>query len=114
MEDMNMKEISKQTEGLLVELRETNKKIGPLLSDVSKAMDLALDELPDILAQTKRTLRQFNNLVSREEQDFGVSTENVRVITGNLRDLTENAKRYPSMLMFGDPPPHSHPGGKQQ
>ena len=114
LEDMNMKKISKQAESLLAEARETNKKIGPLLSDASKAMDLVLDELPDILAQTKRTLRQFNNLVSREEQDFGVSTENVRVITGNLRDLTENAKRYPSMLMFGDPPPHSHPGGKQQ
>ncbi len=112
--DMNMKEISKQAEGLLIELRETNKKVGPLLSDASKAMDLALEELPDIIAQTKRTLRMFNNFVSSEEQNFGVSTENVRVITGNLRDLTENAKRYPSMLMFGDPPPHSHPGGKPQ
>ncbi len=112
--DMNMKEISKQVESLLVELRETNKKVGPLLSDASKAMDLALEELPDILAQTKRTLRQFNNFVSSEEQNFGVSTENVRVITGNLRDLTENARRYPSSLLFGDPPPHSYPGGKQQ
>ena len=114
LEDINMKEISKQAEGLLVELRETNKKIGPLLSDESKAMDLALEELPDIIAQTKRTLRMFNNFVSSEEQNFGVSTENVRVITGNLRDLTENARRYPSSLLFGDPPPHSYPGGKKQ
>ncbi len=114
LEDMNVKKISKQAEGLLAEARETNKKIGPLLTDASKAIDLALDELPDILAQTKRTLRQFNNFVSSEEQNFEVSTENVRVITGNLRDLTENARRYPSLLMFGDPPPHSHPGGKQQ
>jgi phospholipid/cholesterol/gamma-HCH transport system substrate-binding protein/paraquat-inducible protein B len=114
LEDMNMKKISKQVESLLVELRETNKKTGPLLSDASKAMSLTLDELPDIIAQTKRTLRMFNNFVSSEEQNFGVSTENVRVITGNLRDLTENARRYPSLLMFGDPPPHSYPGGKQQ
>ena len=114
LEEMNVKKISKQAEGLLAEARETNKKIGPLLTDASKAMDLALDELPDILAQTKRTLRQFNNFVSSEEQNFEVSTDNVRVITGNLRDLTENARRYPSLLMFGKPPPHSHPGGKQQ
>jgi len=114
LEDLNIKEISKQAKGLLVELRETNKKIGPLLSDASKAMSLTLDQLPDIIAQTKRSLRMFNNFVSSEEQNFGASTENVRVITGNLRDLTENARRYPSLLMFGDPPPHSSPGGKQQ
>ncbi len=114
LEDMNMKKISKQAESLLVELRETNKKVGLLLSDASKAMDLTLDELPDIIAQTKRTLRRFNNFVSSEEQNIGVSTENVRIITGNLRDLSENARRYPSSLLFGDPPPHSYPGGKQQ
>ena len=112
LEDINMKEISKQVKGLLVELRETNKKVGPILSDASKAMGLALGELPDIISQLKRTLRQFRYFVSSEEQNIGMSTENVRVITGNLRDLTENAKRYPSQFLFGNPPPHSYPGGK--
>ncbi len=109
LEDMNVKEISKQAEGLLAEARETNKKIGPLLSDASKAMD----ELPDILAQTKRTLRRFNNVLSSEEQNFEEATDNVRLITGNLRDLTESARKYPSQLMFGEAPPHSQPGGRK-
>ncbi len=109
LEDMNVKEISKQAEGLLAEARETNKKIGPLLSDASKAMD----ELPDILAQTKRTLRRFNNVLSSEEQNFEEATDNVRLITGNLRDLTESARKYPSQLLFGEPPPHSQPGGRK-
>jgi phospholipid/cholesterol/gamma-HCH transport system substrate-binding protein len=109
LEDMNVKEISKQAEGLLAEARETNKKIGPLLSDASKAMD----ELPDILAQTKRTLRRFNNVLSSEEQNFEEATDNVRLITGNLRDLTESARKYPSQLLFGEAPPHSQPGGRK-
>ena len=113
LEDMNVKEISKQAEGLLAEARETNKKIGPLLSDASKTMDLALEELPDILAQTKRTLRRFNNVLSSEEQNFEEATDNVRLITGNLRELTESARRYPSQLLFGEPPPHSQPGGRK-
>jgi uncharacterized coiled-coil protein SlyX len=72
-----------------------------------------MDELPDILAQTKRTLRRFNNVLSSEEQNFEEATDNVRLITGNLRDLTESARRYPSQLLFGEPPPHSQPGGRK-
>ena len=125
-----MEKISRLVEEFLVGARETNKKVGPLLSNALETMDsiqnivdesrgplnktlTALDDVPDILAQLKRTLRRFNNFVSSEEQDIEVSTENIRLITGNLRELTENAKRYPSQLMFGEPPPRSEPGGKQ-
>ena len=130
LEDLNVKKISKLVEVLLAEVRETNKRIEPIISNASETMNsvreivedskkpltkslTALGELTDILAQLKRTLRQLNYFVSSEEQNIGVSTENVRVITGNLRDLTENARRYPSQLLFGGPPPRSQPGGMQ-
>jgi phospholipid/cholesterol/gamma-HCH transport system substrate-binding protein/paraquat-inducible protein B len=122
--DLNVKKLSKELEELLVTL---NKKAGPLLSDTSETMGSvkkfiedtkkpltqSIGELPEIIVQLKRTLRKFKNIVSSDEENITMSTENVRVITGNLRDLTENAKRYPSMLMFGDPPPRSQPGGIQ-
>lgn len=130
LDDIKVANLTEQTGNLLAELRETNKRLDPFLADASATMATvrritgknekslteslaALGELPEIFAQLKRTLRQFNYFVSNEEQNVGMSTENVRVITGNLRDLTENARRYPSMLMFGEPPPHSHPGGRQ-
>ena len=114
LDNVKMSKLTEQAGQLLVELRETNKKVKPLITDASETMDSVSEELPEILAQLKRTLRQFNYFVSSEEENFGVSTENMRVITGNLRDLSENARRYPSSLLFGDPPPHSYPGGKQQ
>jgi phospholipid/cholesterol/gamma-HCH transport system substrate-binding protein/paraquat-inducible protein B len=114
LDDVKMSKLTKQAGNLLAELRETNKKIKPLIADASETMDSVSEELPEILAQLKRTLRRFNNFVSDEEENFAVSTENVRVITGNLRDLTENAKKYPSQILFGNPPPHSDPGGRQQ
>ena len=38
------------------------------------------------------------------EQDLASTIANLRQITDNLRDLTEDAKRYPSNLLFGEPP----------
>ncbi len=130
LDDARTANLTKQTGNLLAELRETNKRLGPLLSDASATMATirritgdtekpmtqsltALGELPDIITQLKSTLRQFRYFVSGEEQNVAVSTENVRLITENLRDLTENAKRYPSQSLFGNPPPHSQPGDKQ-
>ncbi len=113
IKDLKVKEITELIEVLLTEVRETNKKVGPLISNASETMDSVSEELPEILGQLKRTLRRFNNIVSGEEENIEVSTENLRLITGNLRELTENARRYPSQLMFGEPPPHSKPGGRQ-
>jgi paraquat-inducible protein B len=38
------------------------------------------------------------------------SLNNLRQITDNLRDLSENAKRYPSGVLFGEPPKHESKG----
>ncbi len=130
LEEINIKGITDGIEDLLTEVRETNKKVGPLISNASETMAsvqeivedskepltnslTALDELPEILTKVKHTLRRFNNVLSGEEQNIEESTENVRLITGNLRDLTESARKYSSQLIFGEPPPHSQPGGRK-
>ena len=113
LDEVKMSKLAEQAGQLLVELRETNKKVMPLITDASETMDSVSEELPEILSQLKRTLRRFNNFVSNEEHNVAVFTENVRLITGNLRDLTENAKKSPSQFIFGEPPPRSQPGGRQ-
>lgn len=113
LDEVKMSKLTKQAGQLLAELRETNKKIKPFITDASETMDSVTEELPEILAQLKQTLRRFNNFVSNEEENVAVSTENVRLITGNLRDLTESAKKSPSQFIFAGPPPRSNPGGRQ-
>ena len=113
LDEVKMSKLTKQAGQLLAELRETNKKVKPFITDASETMDSVSEELPEILAQLKRTLRRFNSLVSNEEENVAISTENVRLITGNLRDLTESAKKSPSQFIFAEPPPRSNPGGRQ-
>jgi len=39
-----------------------------------------------------------------EKGMVATSIENLRQITDNLRDLTEETKRYPASVIFGAPP----------
>ena len=40
----------------------------------------------------------------RREADLATTVENLRQLTDNLRDLTEDAKRYPANVILGAPP----------
>ena len=46
----------------------------------------------------------LDRLFGAGEADLGTTFQNLRQITDNLRDLTEEARRYPSNLLFGAPP----------
>ncbi|MGH8802678.1 MAG: hypothetical protein ACREX6_10360, partial [Casimicrobiaceae bacterium] len=52
-----------------------------------------------------RTLARLDQIFGGGEADLGATFRNLREITDNLRELTEDAKRYPSRLLFGAPPP---------
>ncbi len=130
LDEVKLAKIAEQAGQMLTELSETNERLGPILSNVSAAMATiqritketekpltkslnSLGELPEILAQVKLALRRFTNLLADEEQNIGVSAENVRLITGNLRDLSENARSFPSQVIFGGSPPRSLRGRKK-
>ncbi len=61
--------------------------------------------LPKTVAHLSQTLGRLDRILGAGESDLTVTVENLRQITDNLRDLTEDAKRYPSRLIFGAPPP---------
>ncbi|HEY7944059.1 MAG TPA: hypothetical protein VIH15_06125, partial [Casimicrobiaceae bacterium] len=65
--------------------------------------------LPQSIAHMERTLGRLDRIFGAGEADLGTTFQNLRQITDNLRDLTEDAKRYPSNLLFGAPPPPLEP-----
>lgn len=76
------------------------------LSPASKHILMAAETLPATMARVDKNVRRIDVLLSNKSHDMEETIENLRVVSENLRELTKNAKRYPSYVLFGDPPAH--------
>jgi paraquat-inducible protein B len=56
-------------------------------------------------SQTSQAMSKINMILSDQQQNLEASMSNMRIVSGNLRSLTDNAKNYPSSLIFGSKPP---------
>jgi phospholipid/cholesterol/gamma-HCH transport system substrate-binding protein/paraquat-inducible protein B len=52
----------------------------------------------------QKTLRRIDQLAAGKDNDLEITLGNLRVLTENLTELSENAKRFPAQLLFGEPP----------
>ena len=119
LDQLPVDKLGKEGTALLVELRASNQKLGAILSDpawktlpgnadaaLAGARKLVEDpDLPSAIAHLQRTLARLDRIVGGGEADLTATLGNLRQITDNLRDLTETAKRYPSGVLLGEPPP---------
>jgi paraquat-inducible protein B len=67
-------------------------------------------QLTATLAEFDKTLADFRHLVRSEGGQIEGTIENVRVMSQNLRDLSETLRSYPSLLLLGEPPAKSDKG----
>ena len=118
LDNLATKHLSDQGVALLTELRATTAELRKTVASP------ALQKLPDdtaaaiarvrailddpnvnaSLAHLSQTLTRLDRIVGSGETDLTVTFDNLRQITDNLRDLTEEAKRYPAHVIFGEPP----------
>jgi ABC-type transporter Mla subunit MlaD len=118
LDALQSKKISNEAVGLLAELRQTNDELKTFLANPALAKlpgdtsatlagvrELVNNPaLPQSIAHLERTLSRLDRIFGAGEADLGTTFQNLRQITDNLRDLTEDAKRYPSNVLFGAPP----------
>lgn len=78
--------------------------IGELLV-ISKQIKIASDKFPDASTRLERTLRRVDTLLANKSPDIEETVDNLRAASENLRDWTDNAKRYPAQVFLGEPPP---------
>lgn len=96
---------SPEVNEIIVNLRDTTKNVNAILE--SDEVRHILANLEENTALLERTLRRVDNLVSSQQQDIEVIVQDIRLITDSLKELTGNAEKYPSQLIFGEPPPRS-------
>ena len=123
---IDSRKISEEGTALLAELRQTNGELKTMLANpawqklpedaaaaATRVKDLVSDpKLQSTVSRLERSLSRIDRILGGGEQDLATTIANLRAITDNLRDLSEDAKRYPSNLLFGEPPkplPRSQP-----
>jgi paraquat-inducible protein B len=118
LDNLATKNLSDQGVALLSELRATNAELkktvaSPVLQKLPDDAAAALARVRAILddpnlkmslAHLSQTLGRIDRILGGGEADLTITLENLRQITDNLRDLTEDTKRYPANVIFGEPP----------
>ncbi len=51
-------------------------------------------------------------MVSGNEENIEISIENLRAFTEDLRELSDTVKKYPSLILLGEPPEPVKPGNR--
>jgi uncharacterized coiled-coil protein SlyX len=88
---------------VVADLPKTSEGINRL---VGRLNSVAAD-LPETGIQLKQTLQRVNRLLAGQQRDIEKTVQNLRAISENMKELTDNSRRYPSQILFGAPPPPS-------
>ena len=75
-------------------------------------IERTLEELPGAIVQLQQVLRRVQRATSGGQDDLTAILANLRDITEHLEVLSNNAQRFPSHTLFGDPPPKSKGRGE--
>jgi len=102
--------IVEDTEKPMSQLLSAFNEVSISIKRLATQMDSLAGDASESVAHLRRILQQLDSLISDQQPDIETAVENIRHISENLRDLTENAKKYPSQLLFGEPPPHTKTG----
>ncbi len=85
------------------DIRRTAADLSHTVKDVREAMA----QLPDVMARLDRSLRRVDNLLAGKGEAVDELLENLRSVSEELRYLTKTAEKYPSQVLFGEPPPRT-------
>ena len=90
---------------------ETRKQLAEMPGAMQQARE-TVGELKSAAARLNAVLGRVENLTAAQQANVESTLDNARQLMENLRELTGEAKRYPSGMLFGPPPTKSPLGGQ--
>lgn len=100
-EDADIKNISDQVKIFLEEIRSTNQDLKQLLATGDER---ALATLPETIDRFDATLNEVQFFFRTRSGDFSRILDNIKRISTNLSQLSEELKQQPSRLLYSNPP----------
>ena len=85
---------------MLADIRD---QVTPALENIRKASDSA----PEAMVRLSIIQEGISDWIREQKGSLAEVIDNVQGISDNLRQLTANARRDPSQVIFGEPPPKS-------
>jgi len=101
LEAIELQKISKNFDTLLT----TYKKLADDMTPAVKELEKSLVEVPQAVSEFRKLMYKVNTLLSTQERNIEETLTNMRVLTSNIKDLSSDAKKYPSQILFGKAPP---------
>jgi len=105
-------ELSKNLNQLVKALNDTTTELDSILK--SKSTKETIKNVSTITKELKFTLRRADRLLSSREHNFKVTMDNVQRISEDVLEFMETVKKYPSWVLFGEPPPHLEGGDTEE
>lgn len=102
IQDANLSELGKNSNSLIMELRETNQDIRKILN--SQKTQKLPEKIDDTLTNVNKSMTKLNQILSNNQMEISTTIENLKIVSQDLREVSNNAKKYPSQLLFGDAP----------
>jgi phospholipid/cholesterol/gamma-HCH transport system substrate-binding protein len=104
VEQARVGELSKDLRVLVNSLNSTATELNKTLK--SKDTKEVLSNITAITSDLRSTMNQTNRLFSTRQYNLKLTMENIERISEDTRELLDLLKKYPSWVLFGNPPPH--------
>lgn len=96
---------TREAELLIKEMRDTNRELKTLLA--SNELQGLPKELDGAVKDMRRTTRRLDSVIAGNQDGISEAVENLRTVSQEMKELTSNAREYPSFIFFGEPPARS-------
>ena len=95
-------DLSREGTGLLSDLRKTNQEVKNLIAQPE--LQNTPKKLDQTITQLQTTIKRLDTMLSSNQGDISSAIENLRIASEDLKEVTANAKKYPSQFIFGEAP----------